>query len=54
MFQPRNSSKSRPIAYMLMPDENSVMTANEIALRPRVFSSKRRRRYSGTDRARLP
>jgi hypothetical protein len=54
MSQPRNIWNSRPMAYMLMPDEKRVMTAKEIALRPRVFSSKRRRRYSGTDRARLP
>ncbi len=39
---------------MLIPDEKIVMTANEMALNPRVFSSKRRRRYSGTERARLP
>ena len=34
-----------------MPDENTVITANEIALKPRVFSSKRSLRYSGTERA---
>ncbi len=39
---------------MEMPDEKTVMTANMIALKPRVFSSKRSFRYSGTDRARLP
>ena len=39
---------------MLIPDEKIVITANDIALKPRVFSSKRRRRYSGTERARLP
>ncbi len=54
MSQPRNCWNSSPIAYMLMPDEKIVMTANEMALKPRVFSSKRSRRYSGTDRARLP
>ena len=54
MSQPRNCWKSSPIAYMLIPDEKIVMTANEMALNPRVFSSKRRRRYSGTERARLP
>ena len=36
------------------PDENNVISANEIALKPRVFSSKRSRRYSGTERAREP
>ena len=30
------------------------MAANEIALRPRVFSSNRSFRYSGTERAREP
>ena len=30
------------------------MTANEIALKPRVFSSKRSFRYSGTERALEP
>ena len=42
------------IAYIEMPDENTVIAANEIALSPRVFSSKRSFRYSGTDRAREP
>ena len=41
-------------ACMEMPEENTVITANEIALNPRVFSSKRSLRYSGTDRAREP
>ena len=44
----------RAIAYIEMPDENTVIAANEIALKPRVFSSNRSRRYSGTDRAREP
>ena len=39
---------------MEMPDEKMVMTAKLRALRPRVFSSKRSLRYSGTERARLP
>ena len=38
---------SLAIAYIEMPDENTVISANEIALKPRVFSSKRSRRYSG-------
>ena len=42
------------IAYIEMPDENTVMAAKEIALKPRVFSSKRSFRYSGTERAREP
>ena len=50
MFQPSSSCSSAPIAYMLMPDENTVMTAKVMALKPRVFSSKRSFRYSGTDR----
>ena len=37
-----------------MPDENTVISANETALNARVFSSKRSRRYSGTERAREP
>ena len=37
-----------------MPEEKTVMTANEIALKPRVFSSKRSFRYSGTERALEP
>ena len=45
---------SLAIAYIEMPDENTVISANEIALKPRVFSSNRSRRYSGTDRARDP
>ncbi len=42
------------MTYIEMPDENSVMTAKETALRARVFSSNRSRRYSGTECARLP
>ncbi len=45
---------SLAIAYIEMPEEKTVISANEIALNPRVFSSKRRRRYSGTERAREP
>jgi hypothetical protein len=42
------------MAYIEMPDEKIVITANEMALKARVFSSKRRRRNSGTERAREP
>ena len=52
--QPRISSSSFASAYIEMPDENTVITAKEIALKPRVFSSKRSLRYSGTERAREP
>ena len=38
---------------MLMPDENTVMPKVS-ALKPRVFSSNRSFRYSGTLRARDP
>ena len=41
-------------AYMEIPLEKTVITAKEIALNPRVFSSKRSLRYSGTDRTREP
>ena len=34
-----------------MPDWKIVITAKEMALKPRVFSSKRSLRYSGTERA---
>src|SRR6185312_8443863 len=53
-FRPRRRFRSSAIAYMEMPEENTVITAKEIALSPRVFSSKRSFRYSGTDRAREP
>jgi len=39
------------MAYMLIPDINSVNTAKDMAFRPRVFSSKRIFRNSGTDLA---
>ncbi len=45
---------SRAIAYIEMPELNTVITAKEHALSPRVFSSKRRRRNSGTERALEP
>jgi hypothetical protein len=51
MFQPSSSASSAPIAYMLMPEENTVITAKVSALKPRVFSSNRSFRYSGTLRA---
>ena len=53
-LHPIVSSSSLARAYIEMPDEKTVITANVIALRPRVFSSKRSLRYSGTDRAREP
>jgi Ni,Fe-hydrogenase III small subunit len=37
-----------------MPEEKIVVAANEIALKPRVFSSKRNFKYSGTERALEP
>ena len=52
--QPSSTPSSRPMAYMEMPDENTVMAAKVMALKPRVFSSKRSLRYSGTERAREP
>ncbi len=42
------------MAYIETPEENTVITAKETALRVRVFSSNRSRRYSGTERAREP
>ena len=50
-FQPSSSSSSLARAYIEMPDEKTVITAKEMALKPRVFSSKRSFRYSGTERA---
>ena len=45
---------SLAMAYIEMPEEKIVMVAKEMALSARVFSSKRSRRYSGTERAREP
>ncbi len=53
-LQPSTSWNSNPRAYIEMPEEKIVITAKVMALRPRVFSSKRSLRYSGTERARLP
>ena len=53
-FQPSTSSSSLASAYIEMPEENTVITAKVMALNPRVFSSKRSLRYSGTERAREP
>src|ERR1035441_2387370 len=47
-LHPRIRCSRRPSAYIEMPDENTVMTANASALSARVFSSKRSLRYSGT------
>ena len=43
-----------PRAYIEMPELKIVITAKVKALKPRVFSSKRSLRYSGTLRALLP
>jgi hypothetical protein len=53
-LQPSTSSRSFARAYIEIPEENTVITANVTALKPRVFSSKRSFRYSGTERAREP
>ena len=45
---------SLAIAYIEMPLEKMVITAKVMALSPRVFSSNRSRRYSGTECAREP
>jgi hypothetical protein len=50
-LHPSSSPISLAIAYIEMPDEKMVMTAKLNALKPRVFSSNRSLRYSGTDRA---
>ena len=42
---------NRAMAYIEMPELNTVITANEHAFSARVFSSKRMRRNSGTLRA---
>ena len=42
------------MAYREMPEENTVIVANDTAFKARVFSSKRSFRYSGTERARDP
>ena len=53
-FQPSSSCSNLPMAYIDTPEEKTVITANEMAFRPRVFSSNRSFRYSGTERAREP
>ena len=53
-LQPSSRLSSRPIAYIEMPEDSTVINAKVMALRPRVFSSKRSLRYSGTERAREP
>ena len=53
-FQPSSAPSSNPMAYIEMPEENTVITAKDTAFSPRVFSSKRSFRYSGTERARDP
>ena len=44
----------RAMAYMEMPELKTVIMAKEQAFSARVFSSKRMRRNSGTDRALEP
>jgi len=39
---------------MEIPEASTVITANRMAFSPRVFSSNRSFRYSGTDRALEP
>ena len=53
-FQPSSSTNSLASAYIDMPEEKTVIVANETALNARVFSSKRSFKYSGTERAREP
>ena len=53
-LQPSRRLKSFPMAYIETPEEKMVIAANETAFSVRVFSSKRSRRYSGTERAREP
>ena len=53
-LHPSNKLSNLPSAYIEMPDEKTVITANDTAFSVRVFSSKRSLRYSGTDRAREP
>ncbi len=53
-FQPRIALSSRASANIEMPEEKTVIAANDRALKVRVFSSKRSFRYSGTDRALEP
>ena len=53
-FQPRMALSSLARANIEMPEEKTVITAKERALKVRVFSSKRSLRYSGTERALEP
>ncbi len=53
-LQPSTRCISSPMTYIEIPEEKMVITANVKALKPRVFSSNRIFRYSGTDRALLP
>jgi len=53
-FQPRMALSNLASAYMEIPDDMMVMQAKVRALNPRVFSSKRSFRYSGTERALEP
>ena len=49
-----SSMISLAMAYIEMPLEKTVITAKVMAFSPRVFSSNRSRRYSGTEWAREP
>ncbi len=48
---PKRVSISIAKAYMDIPEASTVIKAKEKALNPRVFSSNRNLRYSGTDLA---
>ena len=48
------AARSLAIASIEMPLERTVIAAKVIAFKPRVFSSNRSRRYSGTECARDP
>ena len=50
-FHPSKAFMSSAMAYMEMPEAMTVMIAKAKALNPRVFSSNRSFRYSGTERA---
>ena len=50
-MKPRIFSSNLASTCIEMPDEKTVITANDTALKARVFSSNRNLRYSGTERA---
>ena len=53
-FQPNTFSMSNANAYIEIPEAITVITANKMALSPRVFSSNRSFKNSGTDLALEP